>query len=72
MLRLNDLQGDPVGDAPDAEGLHRLVQGLGPGRYHVDQILADPLPWGHTPRRWGSAIKHPDGRADLDPDPWPV
>jgi hypothetical protein len=56
MLRLNDLQGDPVGDAPDAEGPHRLAQGLGPGRYHVDQIAADPLPSGHTSRHWGMVI----------------
>jgi hypothetical protein len=72
MLRENDPQGDPVGDAPDLEGLRRLVGGLGPGRYHVDEIAAVPLPSAHTSRRWGSAIRHPDGRADLDPDPWPA
>ena len=41
-----------------------------PGRYHVDQIEADPLPSGHTWRRWGIAIKRPDGSVDLEPDPW--
>jgi hypothetical protein len=51
MLRLNDPQGDPVGDAPDVEGLRRLVEGLGPGRYHVDQIAPEPLPSEHTSRR---------------------
>ena len=72
MLRVNDPQRDPVGDAPDVEGLRRLVERRGPGRYHVDEIAADPLPSGHTSRRWGTAIKHPDGRVELDPDPWPA
>jgi hypothetical protein len=72
MLRLNDPQGDPVGDAPVVEGLRRLVVGPGPGRYHVDEIAPEPLSSGHTSRRWGSAIKHPAGRLDLDPDPWPA
>jgi hypothetical protein len=39
--------------------------------YHVDEISADPLPSGHTSRRWGTAIKRPDGPVSLDPDPWP-
>jgi hypothetical protein len=68
MLRRNDPQGDPVSDASDVEGLRRLVEGLGPGRYHVDEIAADPFPPGHMSRRWGSAIKHPAGRVVLDPD----
>jgi hypothetical protein len=72
MLRVNDPQGDPVGVAPDVEGLRRLVEGLGPGRYHVDEIAADPLPSGHTSRRRGVAIRHPDGRVELDPEPWPA
>jgi len=68
---VNDSQGDPVGAAA-VEGLRRLVERLGPGRYQVDEIAANPLPWGHTSRRWGSAIKRPDGRVELDPDPWPA
>jgi hypothetical protein len=59
MLRVNDPQGDSVGAAADVEGLRRWVERLGPGRYHVDEIAADPLPSGHTSRRWGVAIKHP-------------
>jgi hypothetical protein len=71
MLRANDPNGDPLGDASDVEGLRRLVEGLGPVRHHVDEISADPLPSGHTSRRWGTAIKHPDGRIEFDPDPRP-
>jgi hypothetical protein len=44
----------------------------GPGRYPVDAIVADPLLSGHTSRRWRSAITHPDGRVELDPDPRPA
>ena len=69
---MNDPQGDPVGAADQVEGPRRLVEGLGPGRYHVDEIAADPLPSGPASCRWGTAIKHPDGRVDLDPDPWPA
>jgi hypothetical protein len=72
MLRRNDPQGDPVGDAPEVEGPHRLVGGLGPGRHHVAEIPPEPLPSGHTSRRWRSAIKHPDGRVDIEPDPRPA
>jgi hypothetical protein len=46
--------------------------GSKPSKYHVDQIAADPLPSGHTSRRWGVAIKHPHGRVLIEPDPWPV
>jgi hypothetical protein len=49
-----------------------MLQRLGPGPYHVDEIAADPLPSGHTSRRWGVAITHPHGRVELDPEPWPV
>ena len=30
------------------------------GRYHVDEISADPLPSGHTSRRWGIVIRWRD------------
>ena len=47
--------------------LSRLVGGL----YHVDEISADPLPSGHTSRRWGVGIKRLDGSVAIEPDPWP-
>ena len=51
--------------------VERAIRAGGPGCYHMDQISADPLPSGHTSRRWGTAIKRPDGSVTLDPDPWP-
>jgi len=71
ILRVNDADGEPVGTANSREGVNRIVEGLGPGRYHGDEISADPLPGGHTSRRWGVGVKRHDGAATLDPDPWP-
>ena len=41
------------------------------GRYHVDEIRAEPLPSGHTSTAWGSLVRHPDGRVEAEPHPWP-
>jgi hypothetical protein len=36
----------------------------------VDVIFADPLPSGHTSRRWGVGIKRHDWTVVIEPDPW--
>ena len=72
ILRVNDPNGEPIGTADSQEGIKRVIEGLGPGRYHIDEISSDPLPSGHTSRRWGVGIKRPDGVVALDPDPWPM
>jgi hypothetical protein len=41
-----------------------------PRRYHIDEISRDPLPSGHTSRRWGVGIKKADGSVVLEPDRW--
>ncbi len=58
-------------DVDSLEGVKRVSEGLDPVRYHVDEISADPLPSGHTARRWGVGIKRHDGTVVIDPDPWP-
>ena len=40
-------------------------------RVEVDEISADPLPSGHTSRRWGVGLKRVDGTVALEPDLWP-
>jgi hypothetical protein len=40
------------------------------GRYHIDEISRDPLPSGHTSRRWVIGIKQADGSVMPEPDPW--
>jgi hypothetical protein len=72
ILRVNDPNGEPIRTADSQEGIKRVIEGLGPCRYHVDEFSSDPLPSGHTSRRWGVGIKHPDGVVTLDPDPWPM
>ena len=60
-----------VTNVGSVEAIEGVVRAAEPGRYHVDEISSDPLPSGHTSRRWGAAIKRPDGQCTLDPDPWP-
>ena len=60
-----------VVDVDQVEAIEPAIRSSKPGKYHVDQIERDPLPSGHTSRRWGVAINHPDGRVILEPDPWP-
>jgi len=70
ILRIKGADGEPIGTAESGQGVQRILEGLPPGRYHVDEISRDPLPCGHTSRRWGVGIKHGDGTFALDPDPW--
>jgi hypothetical protein len=72
ILRVNDPNGEPIRTADSQEGITRVIKDLGPGRYHVDEISSDPLPSGHTSRRWGVGIKRPDGMVVLDPIPCPA
>jgi hypothetical protein len=41
-----------------------------PGRSHIDEISAAPLPSGHTSRRCSVGIKLADGSVVIEPDPW--
>ena len=72
LFRIDDRDGEMLADADSLDGVTEVVRKAAPGRYHVDEISAVPLPSGHTSRRWGSAIRHEDGRLFLDPDPWEV
>jgi hypothetical protein len=60
----------PIVDVGSAEAIEGVVRAEKPGTFHVDEIASDPLPSGHTARRWGTAIKHPDGTVAVEPDPW--
>jgi len=72
LFRIVDPDGEMLADADSLDGVTKVVRNAPPGRYHVDEIAAAPLPSGHTARRWGCAIRHEDGRVVLDPDPWEV
>ena len=45
-----------------------------PGRFLVEEVApaGELLPSGHSCRRWGTAVRHPDGQVTLDSDPWPA
>lgn len=61
---------DQLVDVDTVDHLEPAVKSLGPGRYRVDEIAADPLPSGHTSRRWGIVIKRSDCTVEVEPGPW--
>jgi hypothetical protein len=70
MFRVSH-RGEGIDDADTIESARGIVRGQATGRYDIDEISAEPLPSGHTSRRWGTAIRRPDGAVTIDPDPWP-
>jgi hypothetical protein len=59
-----------VTDADTIAYLRDVLRDLPPGRYHVDEISATPLPSSHTARRSGLLLKLPDGTILEEPDAW--
>jgi hypothetical protein len=43
-----------------------------PGRFIVEELspAGQSLASGHSCRRWGTAVRHPDGQVTLDSEPW--
>jgi hypothetical protein len=71
IFRISRPGREPITDVASVEAVEEAIRAGGSGCYHVDEISAEPLPSGHTSRRWGTAIKRPDGAVALAPDPWP-
>jgi hypothetical protein len=71
VYRVSDRDNDVVVDVDSITEIDGVVRSSKPGRYHVDEISSDPMPSGHTSRRWGLVINHADGTVTIDPDPWP-
>jgi hypothetical protein len=58
-----------VANAPTPTGIRDLLEldtGWFPGSY---EVIQDDAPLDYTGRRWGVAIKHPDGRVEVIQDP---
>ena len=72
ILRVNNSNGQPIGTADSQEGIKRVIDGLGPGRYHLDETSSDPLPSGYTSRRWGIEFNYGDQSVATGRDPWPT
>ena len=58
-----------LSNADTIEYLKGILGHLDPGRYTVDEIALDPLPSGHTARRWESCSSLMTKRIK-EPDPW--
>jgi hypothetical protein len=69
MFRFSQNGQEPIIDADHVEAIEPTIRASELGRYHVDEISADPLPSGHTSRRWGVGIKRGDGTVVIEPDP---
>jgi hypothetical protein len=71
IYRISRPDDDQVVDVDSLDGVERTIASGNPGCLHVDEISHDPLPSGHTSRRWGIGIKRHDGTVAIEPDPWP-
>ena len=71
MYRISRNGQEPIVDVDQVEVIKPAIRSSEPGRHHVDEISADPLPSGYTSRRWCIGIKQADGSVLLEPDPWP-
>ena len=70
MLRISRSGQEPVVDVDGVGEIESVIRATEPGRYHVDEMSADPLPSGHTSRRWGVGVKRGDCTVVIEPDPW--
>jgi hypothetical protein len=68
--RLIDFKGEMLSDADSIGCLKGILRHLDAGRYTVHEISTQPLPSGHTARRWGQMFKLDDGTIIEEPDPW--
>jgi hypothetical protein len=59
MYRISRDGQQPIADVDLVEAIEPAIRLSEPGRYHVDEIGAGPLPSGHTSRRWalGSSVR---------------
>lgn len=71
MFRVSQNERELVVDITTADEIERAIRARKAGKYHVDEISADPLPSGHNSRHWGVAIERPDGPVEIQADPWP-
>ena len=71
MFRISRNGHDPVVIVDTVEEIEPVIRRAKPGRYHIDELGAKPLPSGHTSCQWGVGIKKADGTVAIEPDPWP-
>jgi hypothetical protein len=57
-------------DSDTLERARDVLRRQNRGRFHVDEIRAEPFASGHTSRSWGSLIRHADGGVEVEAWPW--
>ena len=57
MYRISRNGQEPIIDVDQFEAIEPANRSSEPGRYHVDEINAHPLPSGHMSRRWGVGVE---------------
>ena len=71
MYRISRNEQEPIIDVDQVEAIEPAIRSSEPGRYHGDEIGADPRSSGHTLRRWRVGVKRRDRTVVIEPDPWP-
>jgi len=62
MYRISGNGQEPIVDVDLVEAIEPVMRSNKPGRYHVGEISSEPLPSGHTSRRWESESIETMGR----------
>jgi hypothetical protein len=70
MLRIS--RGESGFDADTIQQPRERLRTAEIGRFHVDEIRAEPFPSGKTSRAWGHLIRDFDGSVVVEPYPWPA
>jgi hypothetical protein len=71
MFRLCCNGQEPIVDVDTLEEIELDIRCAEPRRDHIDEITRDPLPSGHTSRRWGVGSKWADGTVVIERNPCP-
>jgi hypothetical protein len=68
MFRISKGEDGPVVDVDTFQQLVVALRAGKRGRFRIDEITRDPLPPGHTSRRWGTGAKWADGTVVIERD----
>ena len=71
MIRIVEPDGTPVAAAGCLSAAAETLRQACPGWYHVLEVPRPPRSPGRPLRRWGTALRHVDGRVIMLPDPPP-
>jgi len=68
LYRLIDAHGRELAQADTINYFRSVVAELDPGRYTIQEVVADSLGHEHDIRRWGSILHLEDGTVVVNPD----